>query len=491
MAKKNTEANTSFFSFIKAKEQWIDWIILAVSCLIGYIALKICYPFPATISDSGTYVSAAVDDMFTFYRPFGYSAFLQIVHTFSSSVHAIFVSQIVLYFVSCAAFALVVKYIYTPANRILWYILLFIFVFSPISFYMSNAIMSDMLFAIMIYFMLAALFYLIKAKNSWVALGVLLLALYFCLQIRYLAIIFPVMFIACFFLLKGKMRWIGIAGIMVVTFAFYNQVKSDMKKTTGFNQFSTGFDGWQLANNAMHIIPYIDLKPERIANNELAGLHSFVVVQKDAISERTKQGADVSASFMWINDLPLKQYLFAYIQHTKQPYPIAWVRLGNTTYKDYGQYLIKRYPLEFVRYYYLPNARSIFYTTSKEIIGGYTPINVDDIFEWYKIPKETAMDAKYDIYKDFLAEASSVSYLILWPLIFVLGIFSFLKRKKLVWFDQAQKQIFWIIIITALFYYGATVFASPVSLRFWLPMNAIIFSLVYIMSNRLFERDKQ
>jgi hypothetical protein len=64
----------SFICFLKEKDQRLDWIILGVSCLLGYIILSICYPYPATISDSGTYVNTAMTDIFSFYRPFGYSA---------------------------------------------------------------------------------------------------------------------------------------------------------------------------------------------------------------------------------------------------------------------------------------------------------------------------------------------------------------------------------------------------------------------------------
>lgn len=484
------EERVSFISFLKGKEQRLDWVILAVSCLLGYIILKICYPYPATISDSGTYVHAAMTDVFSFYRPFGYSAFLQLVHMFSSSVHAVFIVQIILYFLASSAFSFVIKYIYPPANKILWYILLFFFVFSPIAFYMANAIMSDLLFAVMVYSMLASFIYLYKTK-SWIAFGIFLLSLYFALHIRYSAMIFPVLFIICFIMVKGKFRWIGIAGTVIVSMLFYSQVKSDMKETTGYDQFSTGFDGWQLANNALHIIPYIDLQPEQIRNPEIKSVHSFAMAQRDRIEEITQNGSVASASFMWINDQPLKQYMFAYMQHTGQAYASSWIELGSGTYKRYGQYMIKRYPLEFMRYYYLPNSKSIFYVNSKEIIGKYTPINVKDIFEWYRIPDGTNLDAKHTLYENFVAEASAASYIPIWIIIAVLGILSVIWRKKLSWHTEDSRRIFWIIVASGLLYYGATVFASPVSLRFWIPMNAVLFAVIYILLNRILESRKK
>lgn len=484
MSKAKEKRTDTFFTFLKAKDQRIDWIILLLSCIAGYAILKICYPYPATISDSGTYVQAAANDMFTFYRPFGYSSFLQLVHSFSSSVHAIFIVQMVLYFFATAAFAFVIKYMYPPANKIFWCILLLFFVFSPISFYMANAIMSDLLFSVMIYFMLAAFLYIFK-KPNWIALAVFIISLYFALHIRYSAMMFPVLFIVCFFFVKGKLRWVGMAATVIVTLMFYNQVKSDMYKTTGFNQFSTGFDGWQLANNAMHVIPYIDLDYRLIKDDEMKVLHQFVVAQKDVIKEKTNNGTKTSASFMWINNEPLKQFLFAYIEYTGQPYPVCWIKLGSDNYKDYGQYLIKKYPIEFMQYYYLPNAKSIFYVDSKEIIGSYTPINVKDIVDWYHIPEDADLKAKHTIYSDFVAEASAASYIPIWIVILAGTILSVVFRKKLNWEEKNMKIVFWIIVAVGVLYYAATVFASPVSLRFWLPMNAILFAVIYIMYNRL------
>lgn len=480
---KNNDTSTSFFSFLKAKEQRIDWVILILSCIIGYIVLKICYPYPATISDSGTYVHAAAEDMFTFYRPFGYSYFLQIVHAISGSIHAVFIVQTILYFFSVAAFSFVLKYVIPPVSSIFWRILLFLFVFSPVALYMSNALMSDLLFAVMIYFMLASFMYFIKTQG-WVALSLFVLSLFFALHIRYSAIMFPVLFVCFFFMVKGKMRWIGIAMTLAVTLIFYNQVKNDMRKTTGFNQFSTGFDGWQLANNAMHVVPYIDLKPEKIKDPEMRILHQYMLTQTDVIKERTKDGSEAVAAFMWINDLPLKQFMFSYIQQTGQGYSPSWIWLGSRNYKEYGTYIISHYPLQFARYYYLPNSKEVFYPDHHEIIGKYYPINMKNVLEWYKISEGTNMDAKCTIYSDFLDIPITMSYLITWLIIAVAAVLSIVWRKQLVWAENERK-IFWIIAAVGIIYYAATTFASPVSTRFWIPMNAVFFGVIYILYNRI------
>jgi hypothetical protein len=480
---ENNDTSITFFTFLKAKEQRIDWIILILSCIIGYIVLKICYPYPATISDSGTYVHAAAEDMFTFYRPFGYSYFLQIVHAISPSIHTVFIVQIVLYFFSVAAFSFVLKYVIPPVSSVFWRILLFFFVFSPVSFYMSNALMSDLLFAVMIYFILASFIYFVRTRG-WIALCLFLVSLFFALHIRYSAIIFPALFVCFFFMVKGKMRRIGIVATLAVAFIFYNQVKKDMHKTTGFNQFSTGFDGWQLANNAMHVVPYIDLKPEKIKDPEMRILHQYMLTQTDVIKERTKDGTEAIAAFMWINDLPLKQFMFSYIRQTGQGYSSSWIWLGSRNYKEYGSYIISRYPLKFFRYYYLPNSKDVFFPDHHEIIGKYYPINMKNVLEWYKIPENTNMEAKYTIYSDCLDKPITVSYVITWLIIAVAGILSVGWKKQLIW-GENERKIFRIIAATGILYYAATVFASPVSTRFWIPVNAVFFGVIYILYNRI------
>lgn len=489
MFNKNTKENHPLFSFLTAKEQRIDWFILFASCLIGYIILKICYPYPATISDSATYVKVAMIDTFSFYRPFGYSAFLQKVHAISKSIHAIFIAQIILYFLSTATFAFVIKYLYPPANKTLWRVLLLTFVFSPLAFYMSNAIMSDLLFAVLIYFMLASFLICFKTR-SWIALVFFFLTLYFALQVRYSALVFPILFILAFLLQKSEIRWIGIAGIIVVSVLFYNQVRNDMHKTTGLKQFSTGFDGWQMTNNALHVIPYIDLDPAKIEDPNIRILHQYMLSQKDVITKRTNNGEEIVASFMWINDLPMKKFLFSYIEHSQESYPMAWVKLGSYAYKDYGKYIITHYPIEYMRHYYLPNAKSIIYPTSKEIVESYTPINVKDIFKWYRIEEGTDMNAKHDIYGNFVAELLALSYIPIWLILATLAIASFVLRKKLPWHDTEGQKLFWVIVFFGILYYSSTVFASPISIRFWIPMNAILFAIIYILSNRLVEYKK-
>jgi len=488
ISKKNLQETKkdNFLSFVLQKQQRWDWIIMTVLCLIGYIAVKYFYPYPATMSDSGSYVVAAMNDMFSFYRPFGYSYFLQIIHSISSSVHAVFIFQMLLYFISTAVFAFTIKYFFSPNNKILWYLLLLFLSFSPLAFFMANSILSDLIFSVSIYLMLSGLLFIIM-RQSWVGLILFSITLFCSLSIRYSAVIFPFVFIPFLLFSKGSIRWITIACSIVIFFIFYSQIKNNMKETTGFNQFSTGFDGWQLSNNALHIFPFIDLKPESIKNKNLRTFHQFLLPYKNMILERTNNGKDVTADFLWGTDLPLKQYLYKSMQELNRPYPKMWISLGSGLYADYGRYLILHYPFKFMRYYYLPNAERMFYTTHTGVMGNYKGVDAEkDIMNWYNIPEGDNLSCKNDFYGSFLAKCISVSYIFIWIAIAIIGIIGVLYRKKIK-FDKQEKIAFWGLFTFGAIYYASTIFMSPIELRYWLPMACIQFAFCYILLNKFSE----
>ncbi|MDR3341013.1 MAG: hypothetical protein LBT25_13180 [Candidatus Symbiothrix sp.] len=473
-----------FFSFVFQKQQRIDLLIIGGICLAGYIVLKLCYPFPATMSDSGGYVVSAQNNLFSFYRPFGYSCFLRIIHFFSSSVHAVFAVQMLLYAASIAFFALSVKYFFRPTHhKVIWYALLVFLTFNPMAFFMANAIMSDMLFAVLIFAVLTTFIFVVMRKN-WIAFGLFSLFLFFTLHIRYSAFVFPFIFIPFVLNIKGALKWVSLVVLPLLFLIFYGQIKSEMKKTTGFNQYSTGFDGWQLANNALHIVPHIDLSAAAIKNPSIRDLHAFVDNYKAVILENTGNGKSVSASFLWANNLPLKQYLQKTMQERNLTYPYTWIYLGSGVYKDYGWYIIRHYPVEFMKYYFLPNTSNMFYTSFAGIMGSYAVIDGKDIINWYNIKDTKNLDSKYDLYGKFLSKIISISYGIVWIFILCIGLYAFRKRKN-IRFGKEEKILFWAFFTFGAIYYSSTIFASPIELRYWLPMSVIRFSFMYILLHKL------
>ncbi|MDR1725480.1 MAG: hypothetical protein LBR28_03715 [Bacteroidales bacterium] len=464
-----------------------DLIIIAAICLAGYILIKYFYPYPITLSDSGGYVVCAMKNSFSFYRPFGYSQFLRIVHAISPTVSFLTFAQLLLYFISTSVFAFTIKYFFPPCKQWIWRSLLVFLTFSPLAFYLINSIMSDLLFSTMIYFMLSGLVFVIMkgGKGSWFFLLILFLSLFFSLHIRYSAMIFPFIIIPFFCFLKGHIRWISILCSLGTFFIFHNQIKSDMRETTGYNQFSTGFDGWQYANNAIHITPYAD---KELKNQELNSLHKFLLLYNDSIKAYTNNGNKVTERFIWNNNLPLKQYLFKTMKEEYRSYPDAWVYLGSGLYRNYGRYLMLHNPSAFMRYYYLPNSLNIIYPTFNDL--PYVTIDTKEIKEYYNIDESKDLSCRYDIYGYFMNKTISISHIFIWTGIVIIAVFALVKRKKLK-FNKSEKLVFWSLFSFGAIYYASTVFASPVAMRYWLPMASIQFACCYIILNKLNKLNKK
>jgi hypothetical protein len=258
-----------------------------------------------------------------------------------------------------------------------------------------------------------------------------------------------------------------------------------MKEISRLNQFSTGFDGWQLANNAMHILPYIDLPPQSIKDPLMRDLHEFSMRYTDMIAEATDNGRKVTLGFLWENRFPLKQYVFiAYEALGKPPYGMLFIQFGSTRFREYGQYLILHYPLEFMRYYYLPNMVNMFYPTHTGIMKEYTPIGeAKEITEWYHLENKD-MSCTYDLYGRFLTKSITLSGILVWIIIAGVSVYAIINRKRII-FDKEEKVVFWGLFTFGAIYYASTIFASPIELRYWLPMKAIQFSYIYILLNKL------
>ena len=475
-----------FFKFIAQKPQLLDLAIVLSCCLLAYIGIRYYYPYPLTMSDSGGYVEAAVKDIFYVYRPFGYSYFLQILHSITTNIHSIFIVQMFLLFLATWFLAITVKYFYKPQKKWLWYIALLFLIFTPTSFIMANWIMSDLLFSVQIYFIVALFIFIIKRK-SWIATILYILVLFTALHVRYSAIIFPFILIPFFFMKKGKLRWVITLLSIVVFFVFYSQIRNSMKKAVKMEQFSTGFDGWTYASNVINILPHIDLKEEDLKNPKLKALHSFIMEDIDIIKD-VIDSRQTLVFFMWNNKLPLKQYHAKTRQKNNAQYLPTYVKLGSGIYKDYAVYIMTHYPFSYLRYYYLPNMKQTFYPHDECFT--YKIRRDKIIYEYYNIDEENAMEAKYEIIKNPTYRSTiKILHLTMWIAIISIGITAIVRRKKVV-FSTDDKIVFWGLFSFAAIYYASNIFAAPMEIRYTISMHSIQFIFCYLLLNKLFANEK-
>jgi len=479
----NPQKSISFFKFILQKEQLFDILITFTLCLLAYLGIRYCYPYPLTFIDSNGYLDAAVKNQFYVYRPFGYSFFLQILHSINNSIHLIFIVQTFLLFLATSFLAISVKYFYAPAKKWLWYIALLFLIFTPTSFVMANWILSDLLFSVQIYLMITLFMFIIN-RNDWIAALLFVLVLFTAFHVRYSATIFPFMFIPFFLMKKGKLRWFLSLATLLVFFVFYFQTKESMKKTVKIDQFSTGFDGWHYLNNTLFVLPHIDYETMDVKNPKLKKLHSFVIDEVEIIQSITENSKRISSVFTWGNKLPLKQYLYVTIQEQNASYLPTFVKVGSGEYKGYAMYIITHYPLLFFQHYYLPNLIQTLYPSPGCITEGFHRDKL--IYEYYQIDTENPLQAKYyPLNSDKYHSTIQYLHLLMWGIIVCIGITAILKKKR-IFFSTNDKIVFWGVFSFAAIYYGTSVFAAPMEIRYTIGMHSIQFVFCYFLLNKLF-----
>lgn len=479
--KANEEGVRGYWAFIIGKEQLADWLAVILTTLAGCLFITRFLPFPASLNDSFGYLKDAIDGRSFSYRPFGYPAFLQFVHIFSDSIHSVIISNALIYSIPLALLSLAVKKYWGGLKR--WRFITFeiIATLSFSAIYMLNTILSDSLLCGMIFLMLAMLLVVIN-ENSEVALAIYLLAFFVALYTRYssmflLFAVLPVLF----FTGSRTFRIISTTLTVAVFLVFRAETRESMYESVHQKKFSSGFAGWQLSNNAFHILPYVSAEDGMPDDRPIMMIHRLCVDNFDEfIAEKTNNGKVITSAFMWDEDSPLKQILYSNIQSGEISYGKEWVRLGSGPYFDYGKWLILHFPMKFLRYYLLPNMKSIFLPRA-EVEAFYTPIPAgkEEIVQWFDFPAYKTMEQRSDWFYRNVTPLLPWVELFGWILLAAASAALFIRCR---WKEILLETRLSLILIFALgfIYYGSICFASPIALRYWMPMHAVKLVFVWI-----------
>src|SRR5580692_6064936 len=253
------------------------YLYIALIGIPAWIVLfKACYPFADYMTDSYTYIDVAVNHTPISYRPVGYSRLLYWLHALNTSDTFLFCFQYVLLQTAGLFFFFSIRYFF-PLNRIFSGILFAFLVFNPVSLILSNLVMSDAVFTALSLIWLAQLLWIIN-RPAWyhVIIQAILLGMIF--SLRYTAIYYPLVGGVAFLL--SRRNWLfKTAGIGIGLLTVWGEMKVTTRATaayTGTKVFS-GFSGWQIANNALHMYPYInDPDSAALPPPEFAQLDYFV-----------------------------------------------------------------------------------------------------------------------------------------------------------------------------------------------------------------------
>lgn len=487
-----TFANFIFRDSLNKKYLWIATGGMVVQLVI----FKLLYPFADYFFDSYSYIQAAFDGVGFNFWPVGYSKYLYIFHLLTHSDTALVVFQ---YFFSGSAlllFFFTLLYWFKPSRIIANILFVFLF-FNPLFLYLSNYIISDSLFMSLSVLWLTQLIWIILRPKPWHLLThALLITMAF--TIRYYAMYYPLITVVAFLLSSYTWR-MKIAGIvlpvaLIATFIFYTREKA--REMTGIPQFSLA-SGWQWANNALYMYPYIQVDSTQLPAQTMA-LHRVVKNYFAAMPEQMKAITPRSQVFyIWDQEAPLRHYLREYSTQNNLYYSIRvavpgyyrtivpWGRV-SPVFNMYGTHLAKQHPLAYTRYYLLPNVVNYFVPPLeglKEYNQGMDELHDPVVREWFD-------------YKSMRIYAASKTFQggLLFFFIPFFGVLNICLMVISIWFFvvKGYKTItqdfrYVLLLVSTLFiiHMGFSILASPIVFRYQIFPMVIYFAFCLLLVERL------
>lgn len=476
---KNNTVKTfrSFLRFLSRKPQTPELAVLSLAFLVIGIIIYTLFPYPFTFPDSGAYLLGASRDQFNIFRPMGYSHYLQFLHGIHAGIGFVFCFTYTLHAVSVLLFLYTLKYLWDFTSKLLFYSLCLCAVAAPRFLFASNFIMSDSLFSSLTLLFLTSAIWLIY-RRKW-GIIVLLLALFAALyQVRYSGMFYllvPVYALYIVFTPGNRIRKTVAVLLPLVCFLFlYFHNKTEYYRQTGVN-ISSGFSGWQLVSNASVLFPEAKEIPlARFDDPGLKTLHTYMQSVPDSVfDDRYALGT----SYMWNNDLPYKQFLFLYMQYTRQSYPQAWVTCGDL-YGKYALELIKIYPGKFFSRFLLPSFTSTF--KFFDITEYSNPFVNDPVYNNYYRLSLDKYQHTCSLFGHLNTPRKIIHYFY-WILLSV-ALFYFIAKTRLSRFRDKRWLSASLLLLFLLTHAGASFLASPnVSWRYTMPL--FLPSLAFIFYN--------
>ncbi|PSL48216.1 dolichyl-phosphate-mannose-protein mannosyltransferase [Chitinophaga niastensis] len=347
---------SSFRQFILKEKRNRNYLLIAVlAAITQLIIFKLLYPYADFFSDSYSYIRAAASHYDVSIWPIGYSKFLWLFHQVTYSDTALVAFQYLFVEAMALYFFFTVCYFYQPTTQISNIIFIFLF-FNPLTLYLSNYVSSDAPFlALSLWWVVQLLRIIHRPRPYQVITHALLVAVAF--TFRYNAMYYPVITAIAFILSRHKVPYkiVGIVLPLLLIATFVNYTRNKAYDLTGTKQFSV-FSGWQLANNALYMYPYIQVKEQPPV--ECREFHNMVNAYFDSIPSEFKTVSPRDGAFyIKYPTAPLKQYLEEHFNWEKDSTGgiLAWGSV-SPIYGSYGSFLIRHYPVAFARYFLLPNA---------------------------------------------------------------------------------------------------------------------------------------
>lgn len=466
-----------FKSIWHDKENRICLILSVLMYGMLLLAIIKLYPFPNFLPDSYSYIDAAYNNVNINMWPVGYSKFLRLISVFNRSDTGLVIIQYSLLQVAILFFLFSLRYLLHPSRwttRVLFALL----VLNPLWLYIANFVSSDALFATFSLLWLTSLFWLLyhATGRMWIFHS---LVLGFVFSVRYNALYYPFISILVVLLAKGaikeKLLRLAIVVIPVGWFLLYTTLT--FQDRLGIATFSP-FGGWQMGSNALFMYAHVLPANRGPVPKQFARIHTITVKHMDSLN-RLKQRPDeeLGIYYLWDEKAPLKLYLAQkYMKDSTTHYLKRWASVSNF-FGQYGSWLIREHPAEFLRYYIWPNFIN-YYSPPTEFLGIYN-MGSDTVdpgaVSWFGYKSNKVHHFSKN--KNIIVTAIFPLLLAMINVIFFFGFLGFIVLGGFYRVSPYYRKILWIMLLIWLSNLAFSVFASPIVLRY--QAFPFIFTLVF------------
>ena len=370
---QNNTKSLSFKKWLWNKKENRVLLLLSLSAIcIQFIWFKIIYPYPHFIPDSHDYLIAAFNNYTINTWPIGYSKFLRLFSSFTSSHLLLVAFQYVFLQVTILYWLFSIGYLLELGK---WVIRLLIggSLLNPLLLYISNLISADALFAALSLIWITQLLWLLYSPSIRLLLShasVLLITFI----VSYHALYYPLISICLigYSQMHVKDKMIGISTILVLLGAFIGRTQFQYYKATDTVQFSA-LGGWQLASNALYAYSNEEIPnvPSRIPA-QFRQLHSLVNRHIDSLRQvPVRPDGELGDYYLSNEHSPLRKYIPSRLKNDSSiEGPFKCLASMSPLYASYGCYLIQQHPCAFIKHYVMPNLFN-YYAPNIEYLSTY------------------------------------------------------------------------------------------------------------------------
>jgi hypothetical protein len=318
--------------------------------------------------------------------------------------------------------------------------------------------------------------------------------------VRYNSLYYPIVAAAAFLLSRYNRRQkalgIGLQLAVIGGFIFYTSFQ--IREISGQPQFSP-FGNWKIANDALYMYGHIypekhDPVPERFSVLDHVVRESFQKAGGRVDDLLNYQSPFYGSIYMFFNTSPLVQYKNLLYGEDTEFVNFKKMAYVGPLYGSYGAWLIRKYPLDFARYFVGPNAVRYLFPPMEAAFVTLSPFVLRQDYlghagkSWFGVKTLWVGWSRINLRNTILAPYQILVAVI--HLLFVISLAGFFILKGSRSITKLQLSGLCVLGTLWLFDLGFNLIAAATVMRYELFLLLIEFSLVLWLSERIYTDEK-